>query len=52
MENINQTHRESAAKKIKGECLKTAMVKEKIIKGEADDHPAVQAEAFYAKTKT
>lgn len=52
MEKINQNHRESAAQKIKGECAKTAMVKEKILKGEADDHPIVQAEAFYDKTKT
>lgn len=45
---ITQAHREAAAKKIAGTDPKAVATREQIVAGKADDHPTVQAAAFYA----
>lgn len=47
MEKIEQRHRVRAAEMIPGSCAKSEKVRQKILAGEADDHPTVQAVAFY-----
>lgn len=47
-ERIEQRHRIAAAEKLaKSDHPKIKQTCEKILAGDADDHPAVQAEAFY-----
>jgi len=48
MEKIEQSHREEAAAKIKGDSAKDDGIREMILAGQADDHPLVRAAAFYA----
>lgn len=47
MEKIEQRHRELAAEKIRGDGPKAIDVRERILAGQADEHLAVQAAAFY-----
>lgn len=44
---ITQEHRDIAATSIKGDDAKSISVRQRIIEGLADEHPAVQAAAFY-----
>lgn len=47
MEKIEQRHREAASNSIKGGDEKSVSIRARIIAGDADHHPAVQAAAFY-----
>lgn len=47
MENIEQRHRILAASKISGQSLKDGEARMRIITGRNDEHPLVQAAAFY-----
>lgn len=47
MEKIEQRHREAASNSIKGLDEKSVRTRARIIAGDADHHPAVQAAAFY-----
>ena len=47
MEAISQRHREAAAAAIRGDDEQTVRIRALIVAGERDEHPAVQAAAFY-----
>lgn len=47
MEKIEQRHRLIAASKIAIESAKGEEVRNRIVMGQSDDHPLVQAAAFY-----
>jgi len=49
--DTTQRDREVAAAKIKGDSDKAVAVRAKILAGELDSHPAVQAATFYRSTK-
>ncbi len=49
MMKIEQKHREEAANKIAGDDEKSTKIRKKIVDGLSDDHPSVQAAAFYDK---
>lgn len=46
-EIIEQAHREAAASALRGDDAKTQAVRASILAGTSDDHPMVQAAAFY-----
>jgi len=52
MEKIEQRHREAAVTKIKGDDPKSVSVRSKILLGECDDHPSVQACVFYERVQS
>lgn len=49
MEKIDHHHRVKAANSINGTDEKSVGIRARIIAGDANDHPAVQAAAFYEK---
>lgn len=50
METISQRDREAAAAAIRGSDEKELRIRALIIAGERDEHPAVQAAAFYERS--
>jgi hypothetical protein len=50
MEKIEQRHRIAALDKIPGDDAKSVAVRRRIFEGLSDEHPSVQAAAFYERT--